>query len=191
MSTKSANAYLTLKEVIETEKIINDKSLLVTPELYLIINTINGTCVDGIFSSRCKAEMFMNRIAVNFSIDTYTYTVSDMVKDNQDISEMNFLNHVKETLTYYQILTIKHIDPNQPIYQIQTGNYMVRGTPTDYLTNSKDFWLSKQGPIKARNLLFGSLPKEFLPDDNKWLKDCTLQLDKELPELDLFDTIQC
>lgn len=126
------------------------------PRLYIVLSTISGESLLGIFTTYNSAVEFMKREAIIFSIELYIDD-DDREGFDQDIIIDNYKASICED---YKITSCNHLDITKPIYVKQTGNYNVHGSPSKYLTNS----LSD----------FRDLNKDT---DKSWLDECTLKLD--------------
>lgn len=160
--------YTITKEFLEkVEKELFDEKTASGKPLVLLINTINGTQVEALFTSHDKAVLYMIRVAINFVIDTY-----DEMREEMKDETPKFDDRVKEHIRdYYKFIPVCHLDPSKPVYQGQSGNYRVYGEPTDYLTNSVEIWTEKQ--------------HDPMVDD--WLEQCTVKVNPALPEFESCD----
>lgn len=80
------------------------------------------------------------------SISAYTYSdyLEEMKNDYKDRPEdlliekiTSFPNGSLKTIrTVMKLSKVTHLDPNQPIYMKQSGNYHAYDQPSEYLTNS-------------------------------------------------------
>ena len=139
--------------------------------LYLVINTINGTYPEAIFSNETDAYIYMKRISANSFINT--------INDNEeDYENLNSTKFIKELYDYtnenYKCILVDHLDKNKPIYAILSGNYRCPGQPEKYLVNTLAEWKVKYGEIIGKDNI----------NDKRWQKTCLIKLNPKLPKLD-------
>lgn len=129
-----------------------------TSSKYLLTNTINGTTVEGIFTSSNKAERYMYRLGTNFMVSIWNdngIDVKDLSAAINDFVDYNF-----------EIIRIA-CDVKNPIYVCMNFNYHVYGKPSEYLTSSLEQWKSNYKQI-----------------DDSWSNKCTVLINPKLPKLD-------
>lgn len=178
---------LSKKDMEDVEKrLLADQTT--STSLTLLVNTINGTQIEALFRSKQSAIAYMIRIGTNFAASTYSDMIEDMKNDGEDTSKEDFYAYVREHISdNYRFINVRHLDPSEPIYMMQTYNYMVYGEPIEYLTNSVEKWKTKQ-PHRNRwsDKTFGDvIPGLTTCESDSWLKSCTVKVDPELPELEL------
>ncbi len=180
------------------------ESVNLSKYLTLLVNHINGTQIEALFTSNILATQYMVRIAVNFySQNYYDNCQDDDVKPNFDELE----KHIKNGLNDYELILVKHLCPTEPIYQLQSGNYNVFGCPKEYLTNSVEDWL-KKNPLRATAQYTlaqiqdsplvqpVTIPPTYeypkskaIKCQTEWLQHCMVMVDPPLPPLDTFNIL--
>jgi hypothetical protein len=115
-----------------------------------------GCTIDGVFSSRRKAEGFLNRVPEVYR-DLYQDHLDDCVDTAPDTPRTYFKELLDEQFT---LVEAPDININEPIYVLMDGN-RVKGNPRNYLTNS----LKKFTEWQPRK-----------DDDLEWIKRCTFRV---------------
>lgn len=150
------------EELLAIEKKYLDNDLRLT----VLINTMDGTTVKGIFTSQSLAKKYSTRDALNLTILS--------CEDEKDTN--NFYYMMVENLDYYDMIDIStsNLDITKPIYVIQNGNYKVASTnPNLYLTNDYEKWKSHK------------ITQKYLHDEDKWKNKCIVKIDPQLEEIDI------
>jgi hypothetical protein len=188
MSVEKIKSGFTEEVVENTEKALLNQ--YIKGSLYVLVDTINGAYVHAVFISRTEAIRYMIRTGTNFCVGTYSSMLEDMKEEGDNTTPPDFLDYTKEFIAdHFKIHEIDHIDVSKPIYKIQNYNYMVHGEPSEYLTNSKEVWRSKQ-PNRNRwsDQVFGEVLSAIggsTCESDGWMKDCKVKVDPELPELEV------
>jgi hypothetical protein len=152
-----------LATVSDIEKSLYDRK----DNLVVVVNRINGKQVEGIFSSISLARRYVVRLATNMSLEIIASLNEEEINDYA--SDFNMTTYIQEnTMEYYEYEFTDDLDSSKPIYVLKNKNHVVQSykIPSEYLTNSSE---------------------EF-KDNPDWLKECTVLLDPELPELNAPDT---
>lgn len=155
--------FSTLPKMIE--ELLEKKHRKTNQPLYLLINKVNCTSIEAIFTDLMYAQKYMIRIAVNFFFMDFVPEDHPSLKGEDLLKEI-----VRDILPYYEIINVYHLNQESPIYQSQSGNYCVHGPPEEYLTNSLDTW-------KTKNANYHSEIKD-------WQQQCTIVVDPVLPDLE-------
>lgn len=134
------------------------------PTLTLFKDGPNAGSVHAVFTRRDDAIAYMTREAVLMCREMYADQMSDKDADHNETYE-HFVHGFMED--NYELLDIDHVDPNRPIYKVQTLNYFSFGDPEQYLTNSLEAWTKAQ-------LKFSGYTKQN--DLDRWLLKCTVPL---------------
>lgn len=107
-----------------------------TNVLYVVIDYINGMCVNGIFTSHQKASEYIIKSSIWFINERYgDPQVFEDCKGKAPSNE-DLIKEVKAFTAFYEIKIATFLNPSQPIYLLQSGNFRVYGKPEEYLTNS-------------------------------------------------------
>lgn len=144
--------------VRKAEEHLNKKVYL---PLILLTDTIQGQgaiSVHALFTKMEDALAYMKRRATNFLAEVYSDNIDEYTE--KDIE--TFHDSVYEHLSFYHLSVVTHLDPKLPVYQLQSGNYICRGDPSEYLTNDDEtltIWTAD------------------------WRQQCLVKIDPPLPEL--------
>ncbi len=154
--------------IIKSNKNFINTYLKSTYKLYLVTNNVDGKEICAIFNSKLKAKKFILRNSINFSVQIINdNTIKEIVNFEQYFNE-----YVNNMIYFYEIEEINHLDISMPIYVNQSGNYRVYGNPTEYLTNSLDYW-------KENNDFY----KKYDSNYEEWIKQCTVLINPSLKEI--------
>jgi hypothetical protein len=148
----------------ETDILNIEKKFLHESKLVLVLNKVNGTVVEGLFTSKEKANQYIVRECINLSITEYSEAEIDEKMDFKD----SFSDIIHDYLYFYELVDIGYLDSSKPIYVIQNGNYQVFGDT--FLTNDIDYWKSKN---------------KFDLGGKDWINQCIVKIDRELSSLNL------
>jgi len=109
-----------------------------TEVLTLVVNTINGVEVEGLFTSRAAAQTYLFRIATLFGGDIYFDNLGDVEDRGPEPNLADLQEDVLDLVrNYYKLLPVTHLDPSKPIYVLFGANRRVAGTgrPENYLSH--------------------------------------------------------
>jgi hypothetical protein len=124
---------LTRQIILKTETILYDKYK--NNDLILLISNIDGTFVEGLFSTKEKATQFMIRNIINCLILER--------EDDEDLKRGNFQQQIQNNLENYELININWLDKNLPIYVSRNGNGNSPGSSSEYLTHQGKHWKIK------------------------------------------------
>ena len=151
-----------------TEKILSiEKQMADKYNVYVVICKINTCHVEAIFSSYEKAKKYMIRLNMNTSLNLIHDSGDNSITYDSLIEDID--------MSDYEIICAGHIDPLKPVYKVQCGNYKSRGSVDDYLTNDLSHWKIRTTSIKSGEI------------DSDWIKQCTVEVDPDVPPLDLHE----
>ena len=106
--------------------------------LIVVVNHVNGPQVCGIFTTMEKATMYVTRNSINMTIDvTADDSDCEFEDDTPKISKNNFIEMYNSMVSDYVYIGVNHLNPAEPIYALQSGNFRIRGNSVEYLTNDK------------------------------------------------------
>lgn len=146
--------------------------------LTLLISKFVGPEFVALFASYEKAVRYLHRVSVNNCIETYQDHPAECDSDGKMIS---FLDYVKANINEdYELITVTHLNPSQPIYVKQDCFKGVYGLPSEFLTHSIAEW-KKNPPRRLGVDQDGDIPSGYTYDE--WLQRCTVEMDPPLPNL--------
>jgi hypothetical protein len=151
---------------------VDEKLANTSSRCYLVVNTIKRINIEALFTNNEAAEKYINRIAINFSVDLYC----EQCKDAQSQpSEAGFMTFVRQMISdNYKIIHVNHLDLSKKVYKVQSRNYICYEEPTSFLKNSEEEWKT------ANTSRMGT----YAYSENKdWLEHCTVKINPPLPEL--------
>ena len=139
-------------------------------KLFLVINNVDGTLVEGIFTNKDKASNYIIRECINTCLCVYEDYLTDCKDSNE--TPQSFEKIVRDNLFYYQIIDITYLNLKLdiPIYIIRSGDYNVFGCPTHYLTNDLEKWKKSLEKCKMNT--------------ESWIKECIAKIDPDLQDYD-------
>lgn len=169
-TSEKVQQFTSLKFYEELVGLVDKRLLVKNLTGYLVVNTINGTQVEALFTSFDLAEGYLNRIVLNSASQCYW----DSCNDEENAPTEEGLNELVDAYIedFYEILIVKHLDLAKTIYVDQCGNYKCRGDPKEYLTNDEAHWIEL---ANKRKLDRGA--------DKEWMKICTLKIDPSPPKI--------
>jgi hypothetical protein len=142
--------------VKKAEEHLNKK---VHPPLILLTDTIQGgsaVSVHALFTKMDNAMAYMKRKVVNFLAEVYSDDIDEYTEKDIESFHESVYEHLRD---FYHLSIVTHLDPKLPVYQLQSGNYICRGDPSEYLTNDGETLVSD------------------------WRQQCLVRINPPLPEL--------
>lgn len=149
---------------------------------YAVINTVDRSIIEGLFTTRAAAYAHMIRLAVNREM-TYYPEYERMNDKAAVLTQGGFLNSVSQSIPEcFKIVILDHLDITQPVYVITTNTKKMIYYPgiIKSLTNSLEA-LQEVIDTAKNDILSNALKQWF--NDGRWLKYCTLNINPELPKL--------